>query len=829
MQGDVGMDTYTDRMAYTYKDNLIMLLDCSTGIFQYPTDAEDIFEAKFDNRPLWQIFLEDEVADKKTADAVKDKILSIAAEDEPQVYFAEYLLQSREYGKRWYRIGIISPIPQGMVSITITDIHEEVVTKCYLQQRVEYDELTGLLNRSTFTRSVQQVLFEDAEGAVSGEYAIVYFDIIRFKAINDLFGMMEGDRLLKYIADVIRAVIKADDFACRLAADRFVLFTCNSGKKLERLVEKILDALAKYDLPFEIVCNIGVYVTNGEQISVEAMMDRAALAQATIKGSYSTRYNFYKETMRDDMLTEQEIVGMMTEALAENQFVIYLQPQYNHSTGMLIGAEALVRWKHPEKGLISPGVFIPIFEQNGFITKLDLYVFEQVCRFLRTSMDKGLHMVPISTNFSRHDIFHVDFISCLEQIRERYGIPAKYLRVEITESAVMGNSRQTNEIIQNLHQCGYIVEMDDFGSGYSSLNVLKDIDLDIIKLDMRFLEEGNESNRGGTIVSSIIRMAKWLDMPVIAEGVETVEQADFLRSIGCNYIQGYLYSRPIPQEEYAKIVGATSIGAKVPQIDLAETINKNEFWNPKSQETLIFNNYVGGAAIFDYQDGRVEVLRVNKKYLQELGMNLSEKDFIMDDPMRFFDPYNKHIYYNMLDRAIATGEEQECETWRDIVSDCCGTERMCIRSNVQLIGKTENSYLFYATVRNITAEQEWKEEIMTGEHRFKMVSEQIKIYYWEYTIATHEMRPCFRCMRDLGFPPVLTNYPESAIEAGVFPPEVADMYRDWHVQMEQGVKEFSAIMPLMPERIPFHVRYTTEFDENGYPVKAYGSAELVTI
>ncbi len=823
------MDTYADKLIHTYKDNLLILLDCNTGVFQYPAKAGVFFDANFDNRPFWQILVEDGISDQETADTIKSKILEIAAEDEPQVFFGEYLLQNNTKESRWYRIGIVCPVPQGLATITITDIHEEMIAKCHLMHRVDYDELTGLLNRNAFVREVQNILLEDATGAAAGEYAVVYFDIIRFKAINDLFGMLEGDKLLKYIAELVRKVIKEQDIACRLDADRFVIFSHSEGKKLERLVEKLLHGLTRYDLPFEIACNVGVYVTGNDQISVEAMIDRATMAQAVIKGNYSLKCNYYQETLRNDLLTEQEIVGMMLNALADREFVVYYQPQYNHSTGILIVAEAWVRWKHPEKGLISPGIFIPIFEKNGFITKLDYCVFEEVCIFLRRSIDRKLHIVPISTNFSRNDIFQPDFVECLEMIRKKYDVPAKYLRVEITESAAMDNNYQINEIIQNLHEYGYIVEMDDFGSGYSSLNVLKDIDLDIIKLDMLFLAEEGKNNRGGTIISSIIRMAKWLNMPVIAEGVETVEQADFLRSIGCNYIQGYLYSKPVPQEEYEKIIGGSSIGAKVPQIDLIQTLNRNEFWNPKSQETLIFNNYVGGAAIFDYQDGKVEVLRVNKKYLQELGMNLCEKDFITDDPMRFFDPHNKQIYYDMLNRAIATGEEQECETWRDIVSECCGTEHMCIRSTVQMIGRTENSYLFYAMVRNITEEKEWQNEILTGEHRFKMVSEQIKIYYWEYTIATKEMRPCFRCMRDLGFPPVLTNYPESAIEAGVFPPEVADMYRDWHEQMAQGVKEFSAVMPLMPERIPFLVRYTTEFDENGYPVKAYGSAELVVI
>lgn len=415
----------------------------------------------------------------------------------------------------------------------------------------------------------------------------------------------------------------------------------------------------------------------------------------------------------------------------------------------------------------------------------------------------------------------------LEEIRKKYEVPAKYLRVEITESTVVGGIKQVNKIIEQLHECGYLVEMDDFGSGYSSLNVLKDISFDIIKLDMMFLREETESNRGGIIVSAVMRMAKWLGMPVIAEGVETVKQADFLRSIGCESIQGYLYSKPLPEDQYEEKLRNSTVGENVQQMRLIDTINACDFWNPKSQETLIFSNFVGGAAIFDYHDGKIEILRVNQKYLQEIGLNQSEKEFIKTDPLSTLDEANRKIYHAMLEQAIQSMDEEECETWRELSSSCCGEERICIRSNVRVIGKSDDDYLFYAMIRNITAEKNRYAEILDSERRFKMASEQVNIYYWEYTVATKEMRPCFRCMRDLGLPAVLTNYPDSAIEMGIFPLEVADMYRDWHRQIAEGVKELEAIIPLTVGRVPFHVRYTTEFDENGRPVKAYGSAALV--
>ena len=233
------------------------------------------------------------------------------------------------------------------------------------------------------------------------------------------------------------------------------------------------------------------------------------------------------------------------------------------------------------------------------------------------------------------------------------------------------------------------------------------------------------------------------------------------------------------------------------------------------------------SAIFEYHDNKIEILRVNKKYLKEIGMNLTEKELVKSDPLAVFDDNNRQVYIDTLEHCIETREEQECETWRTLSSACCGDERMCIRSNIRMIGNSDNSYLFYAMIRNITAEKEQLKKVLDNERRFKMASEQANIYYWEYTIATKEMRPCFRCMRDLGLPAVLTNYPDSAIEMGVFPPEVADMYRDWHKQIAEGVPELEAVIPLTVGRIPFRVKYTTEFDGNGLPIKAYGSATLI--
>lgn len=525
------------------------------------------------------------------------------------------------------------------------------------------------------------------------------------------------------------------------------------------------------------------------------------------------------------MLDEKQICDLFNQAIEERQYIAYFQPQYNQSTGTMIGAEALVRWNHPEEGLVAPGNFIPALEGGGLISKLDLYVFEYACRFIRECMDENISVVPISTNFSRYGIFKENFAELLEEIRERYDVPVHLLRIEITESVAIKGEQNVNDVVSRLHRYGYIVEMDDFGSGYSSLNVLKDVDFDIIKLDMKFLS--SQSKRGGIILSSIIRMGHWLNLPIIAEGVETIEQRDFLRSIGCDYIQGYLYSKPLSANEFVGLLKGDAQEQSIQTVELIDNLDLCELWNPDTIDTLMFSNYVGAAVIFEYVDDKINILRVNQKYVKELGMNLSEKEIIEFDTKKQLDPENWKIYTTMLVDAVRTGQEQECETWRSIRSECCGVEHLCIRSTVRMIGKSKGQYLFYGMIRNITMEKQLLNNYANTERRFKAASEQANIYYWEYDIATREMRPCFRCMRDLGLPALLKNYPEPAIEMGIFPQDVADQYREMHRQLEQGAEQLEAIMPLTAERVPFHVRYTTEFDAAGKPVKAYGSATLV--
>ena len=524
-------------------------------------------------------------------------------------------------------------------------------------------------------------------------------------------------------------------------------------------------------------------------------------------------------------ISEKEILDSFDNAIRNHEICVYYQPKFNHATGRIIGAEALMRWKHHEYGMLSPVLFIPVFEKYKLIHMADLCAFENVCKFLKDCPPEL--RIPISFNVSRHDLYMNDYVHELEIIRTKYNIPVKYLQAEITETSAIGGLELFKTAIESFHKAGYLVAMDDFGSGYSSLSILKSLPVDILKLDLRFLVDEGIDGRGGIILNSIIQMSKWLETQIIAEGVETIVQANFLKSVGCNYIQGYLYSKPVPENKMREMLNKINFEPATAQTTFIPGLKIKQFWNPDSLETIIFNSFVGAAAIFSYKDKNIELIRVNEKYTKEFGMGLSETEILNWDPLAKLDKEYRNVYIATIQRAIRSKDEEECITWRTIQSGCCGIEHICIRSNIKIIGKADDHVIVYAVIRNITEEKRELEKITSAEKTFRHAIEQANVYAWEYIVDTKEMHPCFRCMRDLGLPPVVRNYPEPAIQAGIFPSDYADMYRNWHKQIAEGVKDLEAVIPLTPGRIPFRVRYTTEFDENGKPLKAYGSATLI--
>ena len=414
--------------------------------------------------------------------------------------------------------------------------------------RFKYDRLTGLYTREFFYQRVGELLAEHPDT----QYSIVCSNIVNFKVYNDAFGAAAGDRLLRQIAEVTREAIGKNGLYARYGADRFL---CMVEQKKEIFYRKQLEEQER-KLPELKNVNMkwGVYQISDRSLPVEQMCDRAFLAADSIKSQYNQHIALYDDVLRDQLLREQIITESMETALKEEQFTVYLQPKYSLHDDRLSGAEALVRWIHPVWGFMSPGDFIPLFEKNGFITQLDRYVWEKVCSLLHSWREKGYPELEVSVNVSRADVYQDDLPQTLMSLVEKYGIEPRQLHLELTESAYTENPNQIIATVDHLRDLGFIVEMDDFGSGYSSLNMLNQMNLDILKLDMKFIqtETAKPAERG--IMRFVVNLARWLNLSMVAEGVETRAQLDRLREVGCDYVQGYLLSKPLPIEAFEELM-----------------------------------------------------------------------------------------------------------------------------------------------------------------------------------------------------------------------------------------------------------------------------------
>ena len=414
----------------------------------------------------------------------------------------------------------------------------------------QYDRLTGLFSREFFYEKVRERLREDPEG----EYSIVCSNIVNFKLYNDSFGVAEGDRLLRETADAMRRAVEPSGICGRFGADRFICLQ-ESGKEARDRAAFDADQM-EFGKGRNVVMKWGVYEITDRSVPVEQMCDRANLAVDSIKNQYNCHFAVYDDVLRGKLLREHAITEAMETALNEGQFVVYYQPKYSLNNDCMAGAEALVRWVHPELGFLSPGEFIPLFEKNGFITRLDRYVWENVCATLRLWREKGYPQLSVSVNVSRADVYHTDLADTLLGIVRKYDVEPAQLHLELTESAYTENPAQILSTVEHLRELGFIIEMDDFGSGYSSLNMLNQMKLDILKLDMKFIRSETSKPMEQGILRFIVGLARWLNLSVVAEGVETREQLERLREIGCDYVQGYFFARPMPAGEFEKLLQA---------------------------------------------------------------------------------------------------------------------------------------------------------------------------------------------------------------------------------------------------------------------------------
>ena len=441
------------------------------------------------------------------------------------------------------------PKPYDMPEVIIARIKRSIKLseENTLLNAVKNDSLTGLFNKEFFYQyALDQDRFHPEQ-----EMDVLVLNVNRFHIVNELYGHKTGDRLLWGIADSLRFYLQQNrGLACRCYSDTFYVYIAHRTD-YETLFPMFLQEVEKRSGLSGISIRIGVYENCDKSLSLDQRIDRAARACSSCRKSYNSSIAMFdKEEIEKELFCER-LIRETDRALREKQFQVHYQPKFNieGNTPVLSSAEALIRWNHPELGRINPGVFIPLFEKNGLIQKLDNYVWNEAARQIKqwkTELDISL---PVSVNVSRVDMFDPNLESELLSIVQKNGISPRELMLEITESAYSDNSSGILEIVDKLRSNGFMIEMDDFGSGYSSLNMLSSLPLDILKLDMGFIRKMCDNEKNLHMVEIILEIARYLSVPVVAEGVETEEQYRLLKTIGCHVIQGYYFSKPLPPNE----------------------------------------------------------------------------------------------------------------------------------------------------------------------------------------------------------------------------------------------------------------------------------------
>ena len=411
-----------------------------------------------------------------------------------------------------------------------------------------HDKLTGL-----FTK---EHLFNEIKSKFTHEklvpYTIVYFDIKDFKMVNDIFGNAMGDKVLIRVADWIRENAKDKWLYGRIGGDAFGICVPTSDMDLP-VVERRLSrfVISNGTIDQHVLMHVGLYNVTDPSIDVSIMFDRAHLAQTSIKNEYNTHIAIYDDKMREQVLWSQKISAELEGAIENREIVPFLQPIVDNK-GNIIGAEALVRWLHPKEGFLPPFTFIPTFEKNGMIAEVDKYIWRRACEILSSWTDEKSKLF-ISVNISPKDFYFMDVFAEIKNLVEEFKIEPSRLRIEITETVMMTEAESRMEILKRFREAGFIVEMDDFGSGYSSLNQLKDMPLDVLKIDMKFLSKAEDNHKAETILRNVLRLSSDLGLFSLTEGVETEDQYKMLNEMGCNLFQGYYFAKPMSVKDYEKL------------------------------------------------------------------------------------------------------------------------------------------------------------------------------------------------------------------------------------------------------------------------------------
>lgn len=623
----------------------------------------------------------------------------------PGVLIGDFRFKIRTGEWRWVQLCLLSGVEHGfgdnIVRMFTFDVQVQKDRSSALQPGLQSkstllrDEKTGLLwDRSFFLEANKRLSEVDQT-----EWCAIAIDMDHFSLFNDWYGRDKGDLLLARLGEELGvAENRLGGVAGYLGQDDFCFIAPYHPDKISNLYNRLSGLITELTSAIGFKPIFGVCVLDDKTPFLD-QFDHAKLALDYARTDYKTDIYLYEPSMQEKDEREYRILLDFQRALNENEFIIYLQPQCRISSGKIIGVEALVRWLKPNGEIVPPVDFIPVLEKHGFITDLDCYVWEMVCKNLRVWIDSGHQPIPASVNVSQDDFYNIDVADFFEQLIAEYNVPPSLLKIEITESAFADNSTALSDTIKRLRDAGFTVLMDDFGSGYSSLNRLGNLNVDVIKLDAAFFRMDETGKRKGIrIVESIVNMAKTMALPIICEGVETKEQIEFLDSLGCRYVQGFYYYRPMSVNDFETLIGdGVELDDRGLVMKQNEQIRIREFLDQNVYSDAMLNSILGPVAFYLWNGDNVDIIRFNEQFYEAVGIpDFAER---LDGIQQFVPENDRPKFIKLFERATIDQLNGASDIVGFYKSD--GTlSRFMLR--MYYLGENEEGKRFYGSARDVT-------------------------------------------------------------------------------------------------------------------------------
>lgn len=590
------------------------------------------------------------------------------------------------------------------------------------------DPITGLLSEGSFLIAGEELVKKDHG------LALIRIDIQHFSIFEEWFGLEKAQKLLKSIGDyllnnkncLVSGYFGRDDFSLIIRFDQRVI---------EEIYLDLKDITISLSSSYGFLPALGVY--NVDKIrNLLLGLGRALIACDSAKRNINNRIGYYDQDLEVEFEKESEILKDFKEALDNNEITFYLQPQCRISTGQVVGAEALARWIKKDGKMISPATFIPILEKYGFVIDLDKYLWEKIAIYLKDWLDMGRTAVPISVNVSRTDIFAFDIADYFINLCNRHSLPHNLIKIEITESAYIERTEYISALVKRLRTAGFSVLMDDFGSGYSSLNMFSNIEVDAIKLDALFLKfDSKDNSKAVRVLESVVNMAKVISMPIIVEGVETKEQADFLEGLGCRYVQGFYFYRPMPLDDFRNVIrNEKNIDRKGFVAKANEQFRLREFLDQNVYSDNMLNNIIGSVAFYELHDDIVDIVRYNEQFYK--AVNVPDFAERLDNIGRFVPEEDKPILLKALKKAIKNrlNGAEACVRFSTINGTL-----LSFLMHFYHIGTTNGRERFYGSAHNITELQDYKDSLslVTKYSDDSIILVSRVDNKWKYKVASH--------------------------------------------------------------------------------------------